>query len=352
MVALLSTARTQRHRKHVTARRVIAAVAGLGFAASLAAVVPGPAQARATPTITFTEAYGASVAVSSSTHHKLKVSTYISEQTGDTPDLHVTVALPNGHETHSWTFPLPSSALHLDAKGSGTFKATSKQLGGFGALSLKVAASGATKQFKCQSQLVSATRHATISGAFSFDTKSHWGKIKGKRFTFARTSDVYWAYDNTASCGQTRPPCASYNSWSLSKSSGHGFLSMYGGTSGKHGYASASRSQQLSKPAGANRYDYLSTTTKHPPKLTVKSDHTATMVGYAGKGSVTIKASDPATPSTIPCGNGSKNVAITSWFSATLHQNKPPAKLSAQIYGAIQVPNSGTASISRVKVVK
>jgi len=71
-----------------------------------------------------------------------------------------------------------------------------------------------------------------------------------------------------------------------------------------------------------------------------------------GKGSVTIKASDPATPSTIPCGNGSKNVAITSWFSATLHQNKPPAKLSAQIYGAIQVPNSGTASISRVKVVK
>jgi hypothetical protein len=313
----------------------------------------GPAQAEAkASTVNYMYVYGAPITVTSSKHHQLRVSASVSRNAGMAPYLRVTVSTPSGSESHSWSFQVPNSAWNLGATGSGKVKVTSKQTGGFGSLTLTVAGSGAVKQTKCQGQPVSGTRHATVSGMFVFDTKAGWGKVGSTRHktSFSKASNIYWSYDNTATCPTSPTPCTAYNGWNVSTDSATAYTTVSGTTSGKSSYVYGYRSVQLAKPKGASRTDLLTQSNPKPMKLTVNSDNTATGKGYAGKGSVTITSTDQATPSSSPCGDGTRNRTVMSWYGADIHQNSPPAKMAAQIYGAIVVPNTGTGSMTKVTV--
>lgn len=333
-----------------TSRRAIAVATGIGLAVTGVVLLPSPSQARgAAPTATYTSVYGAPVTVVSTKHRRLSLSTSISKS-GEGTNLYVSVALPNRRESHSWAFSLPSSALRLNAGGSGTAKTTSAKLGGLGTLSLKIAGSGATKKSTCQGQLVSASRHATVSGKLLLDTKSAWGKVgSARKIKFAKASTVYWSYPNTASCPAPAPTCSAYSSWSMYLSKATGYTSMSGYTTGRTTSVTAYRSTHLRKPAGASRTDFLTQSGAKAPRLTVHADDTATMQAYAGKGSATLTASAPGSSYSEACGHGTQSLAHKYW-SASVHQGSPAAKLTAQVFGAITLPNSAGASISQVRV--
>lgn len=339
-----------RHGK--TGWSLVVAATGLALMAGAAALVASPSQAlAAAPTVNYTAVYGAPITVVSSKHHKLSINTSVSQSATGT-NLYVSVGLPNHREGHTWTFPLPNSALSLNAGGSGTAKATSVQLGGFGTVSLNVAAFGTPKQITCQSQVVSATRRATISGKFLFDTKSGWGKVGSatRKVTFAKTSDVYWGYDNTATCPTSPPTCTAYTSWSMSMSTASSYVSMSGSAVGKTTLVSGYRSVHLAKPVGASRTDFVTQSGVKPPQLTVRADNSAAMKVFAGKGSATLSTPAPGSSFSEPCGTGTQHLSHTYWSGGKIHQNSPPAKLAAQVYGAIEVPNTGGGTMARTKV--
>ncbi len=330
--------------------------AGVGTALLLSGIGALPATAQDAGralTVDYVSLYTASTKVTSTTGHHLLVSVYVSKQSGHKPTVSVTLRAP--HESHTWSFSAPSSALKVNSSGKGSVTLSASAMGGYGKLALHVKPVGATKTYRCQGQVVSKSRPVKVSGVMFADTKSSgrhkWGKVgsKTRSFTFAKPSSVSWQYDNTATCPTPKSTCYASLFWDASLFSSTAYSSLTGGTSRKSSYLSGYRSVQLHKPAGAHRSD--SVTAKAPaPKLTVANDGSAVLTAKLGKGSAKIAAPAGSDNST-PCGTGGKQEHSLTW-SGSYTNGATSLKVPAQIFGAISMKNSASAGyISKTTIV-
>ena len=341
-----------------TRRRTAALAGGAALALSGLATVPLMAStaAGAAPVVTGTSVYSGSTNVTTSTGHHLMVHVYASQSGGEGTSISVSLSTPDSAEYHSWGFQAPDSALDLTAQGAGTITLKASQMGGFGLMKLHVRPVAKAKSTMCQGQLVSKSRKVNIAGIFKFVTKSSgahkWGTVGSSTHSFAfdAPSSVSWSYENTATCPSQPSGCYAGSSWGMSQSTGKTNVYLSGGTSGRKSYAYGSRSTQLTKPAGAYRYDSGNVSTR-AAKFSVDPDGTAHMRPSIGRGTADL-ASDQSYDYTRPCGTGSKSVSTKSWSQSSYTNGPTPLKVPMQIFGPISVKDSDTNGyFSRTKIV-
>lgn len=295
--------------------------------------------------------------VTSSTGKKLRVQLTANQVVGVPSASTAMITVRKGSarsETHAWNFEVATGALTLDDTGAGTVDVPGSAISPYGEVSLTVTPVGDPTTQQCQGQDVSQTQKVSLSGTFYFDTRSGgkhaWGAVgsKSKPFTFSATNSVVSQFNPSANIGCVdfnNLPCASGLTWSSNQNSN---LDFDGFGAGKHGQLFASRTVNLSTPAGATRDDEAFATTK-PLKVVKKSGGASLSVTAAtnavGSAKLTAKKSHKDS-NNCKLGSKKKVATSTSWQNAKYKNGKKKLAVHAEIFGAIKIANNANSSFS------
>ncbi len=347
---------TPAHRRKLM--RAAALAAGLSTAASLALVTSPTATARteraAAPAIA-SVAISAGKSVRSSSHVPLKVATYASRSAGGSSAGTFGVSLTNGGESHSWSFPIPRSALKLNAAGKGKLVVPAKYISPFGKVKLTITPKGAPTAARCGGSTIGKSRKVVVKGTFWFDSRSgsnRWGSVgsksKKKTFKFAVPASVVWTYAGKSGvCGGnpgTGSTCKPSSSWTGM----NGTQFIFGSVNGSKDIT-AIRSVKFAKPANSMRSDSRRAQVKSAV-LTRENDSTTgsfvvTGDGGATKGSVSVPEMT-LIDQTVPCGT-SNQAKMTSGFGNAVNGTTPFAVYD--IFGGIGLANGSMVSTSQIQ---
>jgi hypothetical protein len=295
-----------------------------------------------------------SVPVTSSTGHKL----HLTIQAHHIPNANVgddvTVSLSSGtsdkSEFHDWRFPVDGSVIALDSTGSGTIDVPSSELAPYGAIDLQVAPVGSPTTQSCKGSPTSQTQKVSITGTFTFVTKSSGAHKWGSVSLESLSGKVVSSYATGLGCIDFNVPCLSGILWQANQ----GNLGFTGVASGKNASLFASREKALSEPAGATRSDEAFATTK---KLTLKKSSgraVSLSVIAAGNssGMASLKAKQATPSNSVNCRQGGKQKVETStnWNNAKYRNGKTPLTVHEQVFGAIKISNNSNSQITVSKI--
>ena len=333
---------------------VAAAVAGAGTVTA-----PSVFAAPPTDTVTSQSLQSSYTHVTSSTGKKLQVQLNIEQPAAAPSSTAAAITIRKGSsersELHVWTFPVTAGALELDDTGAGTIDVPTEAMSPYGQISLTVAPVGDPTTQTCKGQNVSQTQAVSLKGTFSFDTRSKgakaWGKVgsKTKAFTFASTNNLVSQFSpgaGAACIDFNNLPCLSGVFWSSNQKGGA--LNFEGVTSGKHGQLFASRTVDLSAPAGATRNDESFAKTK-PLKLVTSGGATSLSLkadtNASGSAKLTGKSSRKDSNN---CKDGTKKRVETTtfWQNAKYKNGGKHLAVHEQIFGAIKLGNNSNGSLT------
>ncbi|MBV9872011.1 MAG: hypothetical protein JO214_15455 [Frankiaceae bacterium] len=336
---------TMSYRSARTRLVAIVSMGGLAAGAMIAGTSPAAATTHVKPVakqkLSTYYLYVNSQKLTSSTHKKFKLSFtgYGSPHTtgggAATASGNVTVALPNGDESHLWGFRLTPSQFTADPKaGTGTFK-TGKSFGKYGKAKLKITPKGKLKQRKPCSSLTYTTRTVVLNGLVAFNTRSGkhgWGVLKRRHFRATGVLDGdYGTF--TSGCESNFPPA---------RCSTGLFASVFGNGPAQHdaninlsasrengaSTVYVSRSHALSDHS--NLTDTIQTKVKNLAIKNRKGNKTVTLAGANNRvhGSATWTATGPPTVTTPDyCTNKVKNTQ----YNAVFKNGKTPIKFIPDI---------------------
>jgi hypothetical protein len=301
----------------------------------------------------------ATLAVVSSTHHKLRVQVSATKDLESTGNDAVTVTLstPHNSESHAWAFPFSAARMKVGVKGNGSISLPTSAMSPYGRLSLSFKATGAARTAKCHGVPALKTRHVVISGRLLFETHStgkyRWGQVGSshRAIHFGTTSTVVWTYDTsgTGCGGQQFPPdpCVYGLVWLVL----HGSVefSEISRKSAAAGEVGAERTVDLKRPKGAQRTDNTFGRTR-PLLLTVADTGLTTLAVHAdggnATGSATLTSPEPAQVMTSGCGADSVQTRTT--WPADYDHGSPRLRLSEQVFGALTMPDTSHAIILKL----
>lgn len=354
------------------ARRRALALAAAGAAALGSGLVAAPGLSAAAPTsapaVQSVALETSQTAVTSSTGHALRVQVTASQtqplSPGQATSGQVSVVLSTGtsdkSEIHEWRFEDADGALNVDSTSSGRLSLPGPEIAPFGKLNLTITPVGSATTQSCEGTPRSQTQNVTVAGTFFFDTmstgKNAWGTVgkDSKGFTFAATNTVTTTYVNVnpAAClpDFANLPCSASLFW---QSAPNDDLSLSGAKAGKHGSIFASRTTDLNAPVDAKRIDEAYGTSG---KLVLGTSGRAASLSVRArsnsKGSAKLSAKKHGKPFSVNCKKSGKSRVQTSttWSNARFHNGGTPLAVKAQIFGAIKVPNNGSAEIVRTSL--
>lgn len=315
---------------------VVAGTLVLGVATATAAPAGATPAAHnaAKAKVTSRSLYG-SVKVTSSKHKKLTLSVSASPASGTGTSSAVSVSASNGTETHYWSFNVSKSAVKA-GHGNGTITVSGKTSHGYAVVKLKFAKAGKTRGNKC-----SQSTNSRVTGVLYLNTKAAWGKLgsKSHHMTFKGAES-----DGLNGTCHYSVPCNPGSSWDLySNNSGP---QIFGGTSGKKGYLSASRSVTLGK--WGYRYDYVNATSKRPTLhgYGTHAVYTVQGTGLAHGKVVFHSLSKPSTQKSTCKQNGKKKQETSlDYYTVKVSSH---LTVHAQIYGSMKASNTGSFSVVKV----
>lgn len=330
-------------------------VVGSGTVAAPTALAAPP-----TDTVTSQSLETSFTHVTSTTGKKLQVQLNVEQPAaapaGTTATISVRKGSSESSELHVWTFPVTAGAMELDQSGAGVVDVPSTAISPYGAVSLTLAPIGEPTTQTCKKQNVSQTQVVSVKGTFFFDTRSKgshpWGKVgsKNKSFTFSATNKLVSQYSpgaGSACVDFNNLPCLFGVFWSANENGGA--LNFEGVTSGSHGQLIASRTVNLSTPAGATRNDEAFATTK-PLNLITTSGGGATLsvkasTNAAGSAKLTGKSSSKDSNN---CKDGTKKKVETTtfWQNAKYKNGTKPLAVHEQIFGSIKIANNSSSSLT------
>ena len=258
-------------------------------------------------------------------------------------DSTVVVALTQGGESHSWSFPAKSGDVVVDGQGAGRITLSPTAMGGLGKIALTFEPFGGVKKQTCQGSLVSKQRPVAVRGLAQIKTgTSAWGDVgSAKKARTFRASQVLWSYD--ADCPVSDVPCTDTISWNGFESVGQVVTGISGTDSGGDSSLTAYRTGPMASPSGAYRTDVV--IVAGAPALTLSgSEDEMTLRATLGDGSLEIQGSTPITES-APCGAGG-TLTETSWFG-TVTNGTRPLTVPAQVFGDFTLQDDAFASFTR-----
>ncbi|KRF20540.1 hypothetical protein ASG90_18310 [Nocardioides sp. Soil797] len=253
-------------------------------------------------------------------------------------------------EQHAWSFKVAAKTLKLNGKGKG--KLVTKKIKPFGTIKLTISPSGKWKVKKCKGKVISKSRPLKVKGLFTFDSKSAWGKVGGKKVTFKGAKVTKSTGVDGSACdggdggdGGDGDACSGASiMWSAFRG-GVAMSSQWAPGSTKAGMF-ASRSTKLAKPKGATRTDFRSAMVPVP----------ATTVS-GGSVSIQVNSKAPATGSaTLSSSTGyplertcekTKTYTTTFWSGVSYQNGATPLALKMSAYGSLKLPNGADAVIQQ-----
>jgi hypothetical protein len=334
---------------------VAAIVVGTGVAAAPTALATAPH--AATPnSVTLSSSDGA---LKSSTKQSIKVALEASNNpstpANDTVNVVLSKGVEDASETHIWSFPISSSALHVASNGSGTLKVPAAKISPFGSISLTFKPIAKATSQSCNSTVVSKTVKVSLSGVFFFDSKStgahKWGTVGSKQhFSFPATNTVTWQFSSPSSenCIPASAPCAASLTWAA-QANGVAFDGV--STNQTSSVVRASRSTSLAKPQGASRIDSNVATTTVPtinPNAQGNDVLTVTGSGSTITGSATITSSQPAATIPTPCGSNG-GTESSQFFTGAYANGSTPLTVAEQIYGALSLADNSNGTVEQTQ---
>jgi hypothetical protein len=316
---------------------VVALVLGLVAVASGSAnaAVPSMHAAKVSDRALF-----AGLKVSSSTHKSLHLSVSGDKYTKKADKPTVTLTARSGHETHSWTFKVGRSAIKTN-HGSGHIKLTKAASHGFASVKLTFSKASSSKKTSC-GNLTKSNVHGTIWLNTKSKGKHSWGKLGSTSHKIS----VKGAEDDLFTSCSGSAPCGSSKSWdTFSQTSNGAFLD--GGTRGKHGDVTASRSVNLGK--GDSRFDLITAKTA-APALHGSGKSAILVIGGThspAHGKLVIKSAAAPTTSKQKCVHKGKktNEKVTSYNTATVTSHH--FVVHADIFGSFKAPKQGFFSVTK-----
>jgi hypothetical protein len=325
-------------------------VVGVGVTALSAA--PAAAKPAAKPAAKAPKSFSISIAPqakTSSSHKKLNVQ-MVAARSFDTFNNQTStfaeyiVTTKGSQELHEWKFNLSDSSVsYSPASGKGSVK-TGKQAKPYGAMKLKLKASGKRHVSTCHSYQ-EINQPVTVTGSWSFNTRSKgknkWGKTGGHGKLKGKGS-VFYTVGQFQNCGpDINVDCVTSVGWSASHTSGGVDTRLSGSNVGtKHGSVFASRNAPLSKPKGAVRSDTIIVPEKSQ-KFSVSGGKATVKLGSAKGVSGTATLASPNQGEdgfATVCGNKGKMQHSTSW-QAPYKNGKKALSIHEQIEGAFKLPN-------------
>lgn len=280
----------------------------------------------------------------SSSGKRLRLSIYVSRQSGAKPNVTVGLTHARGGETHSWNFTAGSRAFRMDATGTGRLRLSGAQTGGRGKVRLSFKPDGRFGYDRCGGKVAVKTRPLAVSGVafFSSGTKA-WGRV-GKRRGSIRFARATGTWSTGVSCPAPEEKCKAgiKLTWYAAD---HGDASTYltGGKYAGDWRLTAARRTTLAKPAGAVRTDVVYVTGLPAPRLLIHVDSSAQLNVKAKTGGLFISA-PPSSPQSRPCGGLTET--RTSWFG-TVTNDPTPLTVKAAVYGSIRMPDGAAAVFTR-----
>jgi hypothetical protein len=273
--------------------------------------------------------------------------------------------LATSGKSHEWHFPVPGSALRINAAGNGALEVPPVKILPYGILSLTITPVGEATTDSCEGTPSDKVQKVKLAGSVFFDTKSsgadRWGSVGSrstkKRFTFTSKSTLTWFYPRPpggSSCGgddDSGLPCSGALVWDDAS----GDADFSGISTGGVSLIEASRSVQLATPVGATRADDLTGAGPAPVLTTTpgaadaaENDATLTVTADTNAaGGATIVSATPSQTQTIPC-DGDVTGSTTSaslWEGATFTNGTAPITVAAEIFGPVSIPNNTDATI-------
>jgi hypothetical protein len=348
----MTTHRSARTRL-IVAASLAALVAGASSTAISTAAAKAPARPAAKQALSSYNLFAIGHKAKSSHHQTLRIAVNGSANTSqegfassaahlETATASVTINLPDGSETHNWSFRLKPSLFPADPKaGTATLK-SKHTFGKFGQVALKIKPKGKLKQQKPCKTLTYTDRRVSIDGLVRFDTRSGkhgWGKIKIKHFHTTGTLSASYGTYSGQSCGTDFPPshcptgltASVFASGDAQKGAN---ISISAKRSGKASTVYVSRNQLFKN--SYSRYDTLQTNIKKLAMRKKNGKQTVTLAGVNNKvvGSATWTATDPPTVSTPDyCTNKVKSTN----YNAVFKNGKKPIKFISHIGPPITV---------------
>jgi hypothetical protein len=339
----------KRRRRTVWFGVVSAMIAGAWVAPGAVAATGGhrPA-ARAAGTVQSADMTTGAQSLTTSKHKNVKVSIYAddydtvgtycnSENPHATDDFQVYLSSKsrqNGTEWHDWGLQIPCSAFVWNGDKA-RLHISKHDMGPFGAVDLTYR-NAKTGKNKCGSQ----SDHGTLSGTFRFKPGGAYGKLGSAKFTFkkATLNYVLTSGGGGKGCsGNKRLPCPKVTSYGFEYESASFLTSAEGFAESSTGSFSATRSVDLSKPAGATRTDMV-TPKRVPASITSSSKQVAIKIAPQGKlltGTATFKTKGKRDSSKQQCYAGGKKKKFTAfyWSGGTMANGSKPLK-AHPVYGS------------------
>jgi hypothetical protein len=251
-------------------------------------------------------------------------------------------------ETHIWSFGLTRSSFGYDtATGKGTLN-TGTQITPFGTMKLTFTKSKSSTR-KCTQSGSTTTVRGKLQGKVNFDSKSGWGTVSNKTFSFSAPNVL----TITNGCNETifngLFPCFHGTGWDApaidSTTNASGFTIFTGNN--PRSVISVTRSVLLSHPTGGARHDELIA----PAPAAAISGNTLTVKVKSGSPVTgTGKVVGPKTStSTFKCSSGGHKKTQKTVFHSNAHWSSKagkPLKFNFGITPDVAVPTSGTGSWS------
>ncbi len=347
--------------------RSAAALTSLAVAAGLTFTLAPPATSATTPQVAGFQITGKQAKVRTSKGKRVTVTvvggrnvfgggrvavpgvrTAAPRMVGDMSALYLTVS--RAGEQHTWSLPIPNSALALKLSGKGRITPKATKTSPWAKVNLTVAPKGAASTTRCDGQTIYKSQRIRLTGRFWLDTRSGrhgWGTIgsKTKQFTFRTSATAMWFFKNTSSGCYHAPttPCATHQVWNVYNSA----ISLFGDNRTMSGL----RSVQLPKPKGAVRSDSVMATVS--PVLTQDTAAgTARLTingnGHSVTGSARIDASGLNTDQSQTCGTAGGHLQSFIWGTSTYTNGSSPLTLH-DIYGKITAPNGANSYLTLTK---
>lgn len=259
------------------------------------------------------------------------------------------VSLGHKGEEHTWTFKIPKKALKVNKKGKGKLVVKKKQLKPFGQVKLTIKPTKKWKTKKCKGVVIRKQRPLKVSGLFTFNSKSAWGKVGGKKVNFKGAKLTKHTGKDDSACsddtgggdGDGDGLCdGAMTMWSAFNDKGDGMFSQWAPGSGS-ATVMAVRSVNLAKPKGATRSDFRGAQVPIP-QVTHSGDDVTLVVKTKAPltGSTTLVGVNGFTVP-MPCPDG-ESVDQRIWTPVSQQHGSKPLTMKMSGSSNIKIPGGNT----------
>jgi hypothetical protein len=347
-------------RSHRSATWSLAAVLVASLALVAAPVAAGSAIAVTPGTQSSVELVSTGLHVHSSTHHKLVV-TVKAETSEFENTASVEISVPNGSESHLWTFNIPSTLLKESASGV-SLTMHDAQLEPFGLLKLIGTNDGKATTTTCGVGDYAVAQPVSLHGRLFFNTKStgrqRWGGIgsKNKDLAFKAGNLLTTEYGTGGACNDYSVPCSNGAELTILSST---FI-VDAQTNGATTLVNELRYAALAKPKGATRLDEAVATANQPTISILNGGivgqailHLTTPKSSNASGGFSMFSTGKYMKSNDLCHRGSVDTAQHDqfWSTATYSKGTPNLRFPEQIYGALTLPTDHSGPVGNFRIL-